>query len=437
MRASFSCPWSRVRPWVAALCWAAWPLGASLLPVSAPQAQTTPAAASPLTARHLQAIQQAFARHGIASGRAELDDQGRVMLAGEYADELEVDRAFSLAQVEVGVRWVSPVTPERIRVKEWERKLGGLFARSRVITPPARGDQPPGPVRQRWALVVGVGRFLHGVQPLEFASRDAHSYYQFLVDPTRGRFPRENVILLLDENATRANVSQALEQLRRQAGEDDLVTVYVSSHGSPPDKRGAVNIVTYDTEVKPRERIWHTSVTEEMLRDFVENLRAKRLVMVLDTCYSNGAYRAVPGFLPPGGKSLGAGEGEGWGIGREFGRRVLGAKDLVLETPGRPPAGAQVDRRCGARTGTLGKGADRRQRCGGAVLGVGPAAQQHLHLLLRRRPEPAPGLGAAGLRVRQAPRGQPCQAGEGQRHRPEPAGHGLRAAVGPATGALK
>lgn len=338
MRASFSCPWSRVRPWVAALCWAAWPLGASLLPVSAPQAQTTPAAASPLTARHLQAIQQAFARHGIASGRAELDDQGRVMLAGEYADELEVDRAFSLAQVEVGVRWVSPVTPERIRVKEWERKLGGLFARSRVITPPARGDQPPGPVRQRWALVVGVGRFLHGVQPLEFASRDAHSYYQFLVDPTRGRFPRENVILLLDESATRANVSQALEQLRRQAGEDDLVTVYVSSHGSPPDKRGAVNIVTYDTEVKPRERIWHTSVTEEMLRDFVENLRAKRLVMVLDTCYSNGAYRAVPGFLPPGGKSLGAGEGEGWGIGREFGRRVLGAKDLVLETPAaRPP----------------------------------------------------------------------------------------------------
>ncbi|MBL7650385.1 MAG: hypothetical protein JNK74_29905, partial [Candidatus Hydrogenedentes bacterium] len=103
MRASFSCPWSQVRPWVAALCWAAWPLGASLLPVSAPQAQTTPAAASPLTARHLQAIQQAFARHGIASGRAELDDQGRVMLAGEYADELEVDRAFSLAQVEVGV----------------------------------------------------------------------------------------------------------------------------------------------------------------------------------------------------------------------------------------------------------------------------------------------------------------------------------------------
>ncbi|GAB4218306.1 MAG: hypothetical protein Fur007_23550 [Rhodoferax sp.] len=53
--------------------------------------------------------------------------------------------------------------------------------------------------------------------------------------------------------------------------------------------------------------------------------------MVLDTCYSNGAYRAVPGFLPPGGKSLGADENEGWGIGTDYSRRVLGAKDLVLE----------------------------------------------------------------------------------------------------------
>jgi uncharacterized caspase-like protein len=69
-----------------------------------------------------------------------------------------------------------------------------------------------------------------------------------------------------------------------------------------------------------------------MLKEFVEGVKAKRLVMVLDTCYSNGAYRAVPGFLPPGGKSLGAGDSEGYGISQESSRRMLGgAKDLVLE----------------------------------------------------------------------------------------------------------
>ncbi len=77
--------------------------------------------------------------------------------------------------------------------------------------------------------------------------------------------------------------------------------------------------------------MWHTALTDSMLRDFVENLRAKRMVMILDTCYSNGAYKNVPGFLPTGGKSLGVEDDEGYGISKEHGRRLLGAKDIVLE----------------------------------------------------------------------------------------------------------
>ncbi len=287
---------------------------------------------SPVTSQHLQIINSAFARNGVPNGRVEFDAYGRIELKGDYADEPEVDRAFSLAQVVVGAKWVSPVTPENIHVKTWEKRFGNLFARANVLQPSVRAGVVPGPIRNRFALVVGVSRFKFGIGGLEFAARDAMAFYQFLTDPRRGQFRQENVILLTDENATRSNVAAALDRLRQLAGEDDLVTVFVSSHGSPPDKKGAVNVILYDTETKPRERIWHTSVTEEMLREFVEGIRAKRLVMVLDTCFSNGAYRAVPGFLPPGGKSLGADDNEGYGISQEYSRRVLGgAKDLVLE----------------------------------------------------------------------------------------------------------
>ncbi|MBK9441967.1 MAG: caspase family protein [Comamonadaceae bacterium] len=297
------------------------------LPVFGQQASPTP-----VTQQHLQIINSAFARNGVVNGRVEFDAYGRVELKGDYVDEPEVDRAFSLAQVVVGVKWVSPVTPENIQVKTWEKKLGNLFARANVLQPSVRGDGMPGPIRNRYAVVVGVGRFKYGIQPLEYAARDALAFYQFLTDPRRGQFRPDNVVFLTDENATRSNVAVALDKLRQLAGEDDLVTVYISSHGSPPDKKGAVNVVTYDTETKPRERIWYTSVTEDMLKEFVEGVKAKRLVMVLDTCYSNGAYRAVPGFLPPGGKSLGAGDSEGYGISQESSRRMLGgAKDLVLE----------------------------------------------------------------------------------------------------------
>jgi uncharacterized caspase-like protein len=192
-------------------------------------------------------------------------------------------------------------------------------------------------VRNRYALVVGVGKFKSGVTPLQYAVKDAESFYSFLV--TRSGFPRNSTYFLANENATRDNIARYLNGIKTAAQEDDLVVVYMSSHGTPPDKYGGVYIVTYDTEVKPREAVWHTAVAESMLKEFVEQLKARRLVMILDTCYSNGAYRQIPGFLPPGGKSLGvAGEEEGYGVSKESGKRLFGSKDLVIEDTPKPKA---------------------------------------------------------------------------------------------------
>jgi hypothetical protein len=296
-------------------------------------------AATPVTTAHINEIAGMFTRNQITKGYVELDQYGRIELKGEYADEKQVDTAFSLAQTVVGVKWVSPVTPENVKVKEWEKKLGGLFSRAAVLKPTVKGDAPIGPVKNRYALVVGVGKFKNGINALQYSVRDASSFYSFLVE--RAAFPKSNVYFLGDQSATKDNIVRYLTGIRNAAGEDDLVVVYMSSHGTPPDKFGGVYIVTYDTEVKPRERVWQTAIAESVLKDFVENLRARRLVMVLDTCYSNGAYRAIPGFLPPGGKSLGVGdEDEGYGVSQETGKRLFGAKDIVLEDAPKPKATA-------------------------------------------------------------------------------------------------
>jgi uncharacterized caspase-like protein len=283
-----------------------------------------------VTDAHIQQINGLFAQSGVAGGYVVLDSYGRIELKGQYEDEIQVDRAFSLAQTVVGVKWVSPVTPEDIKVKEWEKRLGSLFSRAAVLKPGVRGDGPVGPIRNRYALVVGVGKFKNGITPLQYSVKDATLFYRFLLE--QAGFTKNSTYFLADQNATSSNIVKYLNGIRNAAQEDDLVVVYMSSHGTPPDKFGGVYIVTYDTEVNPRERVWHTSVAETALKDFVENLRARRLVMVLDTCYSNGAYRAIPGFLPPGGKSLGVGdENEGYGVSKAQGKRLFGAKDIVLE----------------------------------------------------------------------------------------------------------
>jgi len=297
-----------------------------------------------VTDAHIQQINQQFAQKGVPNGFVALDSYGRLELKGDYEDEMQVDRAFSIAQSVVGVKWVSPVTPENIKVKEWERRLGSLFSRAAVLKPQVRGDAPVGPVRNRYALVVGVGKFKNGITPLQYSVRDATLFYRFLLE--QAGFTKNNTYFLADQNATSSSIVKYLNGIRNTAQEDDLVVVYMSSHGTPPDKFGGVYIVTYDTEVNPRERVWHTAVAETALKDFVENLRARRLVMVLDTCYSNGAYRAIPGFLPPGGKSLGVGgENEGYGVSTAQGKRLFGAKDIVLEDQPRQAAstGKSID----------------------------------------------------------------------------------------------
>jgi hypothetical protein len=289
---------------------------------------------TPVTDAHITSINNLFRQNNIMQGFVEFDRYGRLQLKGEYQDEREVDRAFALAQSVVGIKWVSPVTPENIKVKEWERQFGDLFKRSLVVKPPVRTDVPdakPGPIKNRYALVVGIGKFKYPINPLQYAATDAQNFYNYLTDPRKGGFLRSNVTLLLNEHATRDRIQEALNRIRNVAERDDLVVVYFSSHGAPPDKGAATNIVTYDTNPSPPPNIWWTSLNEKALKEFIDGLRALRLVMILDTCYSNGAYKDLPGFLPAGGKSLGVtSKTEGYGISPEYAKRLIGAKDLVI-----------------------------------------------------------------------------------------------------------
>jgi uncharacterized caspase-like protein len=160
-----------------------------------------------------------------------------------------------------------------------------------------------GPVAQKWALVVGIGRFTDSSIPrLNYTTADASSFAAELTDPQIGRFPASHVHVLTDEQATTKNIKEGLNWIARHAAANDLVVVYVATHGTPRtlDSGGANYLVTYDTEVYSggsfnEDAMFATAYPMvELANTVASRMKALRTAVILDTCYSGGSMKSEP-----------------------------------------------------------------------------------------------------------------------------------------------
>ena len=173
---------------------------------------------------------------------------------------------------------------------------------SRKSPQPKAPPPPPvvvGPVENKWALVIGISQFIDkGIPSLNFSTQDADAFAAELKDPEIGRFPAENVREITDAEATTKNIKEQLNWIARSAEPNDLVVIYVATHGSPRslDSVSGVNyLVTYDTEMYDggnfdEDAMYGTALPMVELADAVATrMKALRTLVVLDTCYSGGS----------------------------------------------------------------------------------------------------------------------------------------------------
>jgi hypothetical protein len=153
-------------------------------------------------------------------------------------------------------------------------------------------------IGQKWALVVGVSRFQPqiGAERLQFAANDAQSFAQVLRDPAIGRFPANQVFELTDAQATTAAIKARLNTIATRARPEDVVVVYVSTHGSPrgQDLRNVSYLYTYDTDVTSRDQIFGTALPMVEVSGIVSSrCVAQRTVMIFDTCHSGSSISST------------------------------------------------------------------------------------------------------------------------------------------------
>jgi uncharacterized caspase-like protein len=171
-----------------------------------------------------------------------------------------------------------------------------------VLATPAPGQaKPDAHIRQRWALVVGIGHFAdQRIPELDYTTADATAFRDVLIDPALGGFAPANVRLLTDSGASLVEIKKGLNWLARSATPDDLVVVYIASHGSPRsiDTAGANYIVVNDTELDPShvdpDALYASALAMVDLSNAVATrLKSLRTAVFLDTCYSGGAITST------------------------------------------------------------------------------------------------------------------------------------------------
>ena len=142
------------------------------------------------------------------------------------------------------------------------------------------------------ALLIGINRY-KSVPGLQGSVNDVDTMREILI--TRWGFAAGNIVMLTDEQATRANMISALNLLVQQAGTDDTVYFHYSGHGSQVQDLNGDEADGLDETIVPQDgrSSGIPDIVDDELDAIFSRLRARSAVIVLDSCHSGTATRAL------------------------------------------------------------------------------------------------------------------------------------------------
>jgi hypothetical protein len=183
---------------------------------------------------------------------------------------------------------------------EWEVELGPGEHELRVLahgadttgaSDPVRVTVPL-PVQNRpslHVLAVGINAYQNKDLQLSFAAKDAREVAAAFTRSCAGAgnvFGQVNPQTLLDDQATRAGVLKALQDVRKQAKTGDLVVMYFAGHGVADGGDFYLLPVEADTAKLPA-----TAVSGKELRKQLADMPCQ-VLLILDACHSAAGVKA-------------------------------------------------------------------------------------------------------------------------------------------------
>jgi len=151
--------------------------------------------------------------------------------------------------------------------------------------------------KNAYAIVIGIENYRQKLPKADYAVADAKIISEYLTK-TMG-YPEENVITLLNDRALKSDLEKYFDRwLANNVEENGRVFIYYSGHGAPNTKTGDAYLVPYDGDPT---FITETGYPIARLYESLGRLKAKEIIVVLDSCFSGGGGRSV---LAKGAKPL-------------------------------------------------------------------------------------------------------------------------------------
>lgn len=134
-----------------------------------------------------------------------------------------------------------------------------------------------------YVVAIGVSNYANSSLNLKYAHKDAQDFIDVLMGQRERFYSNIKYRLLINQDATKDNILEALEWLQSSVRKDDVAMLFFAGHGKS-DSVGIYYFLPYDGELESLKR---TGISFSEIRNTVSTIQAK-VILFIDTCHAGG-----------------------------------------------------------------------------------------------------------------------------------------------------